>query len=82
MPFLWAGFLREEKVKGEGFMSTPFFKRKKDAEGLWGKKREGVKKLVKVYVPASRGFLQAPKSGYYWLPLDYARKLDLLIVRR
>lgn len=44
-------------------MSLPFFKTKKDAQRLWGKKE----KLVRVYVPESRGFLQAPKSGYYWV---------------
>jgi len=54
-------------------MSTPFFKTKKDAYRLWGNTGD----LVKVYVPASRGFLQAPVSGNYWIPSDYARGLKL-----
>jgi len=54
-------------------MSVPFFKTKKDAQDLWGKEE----KLVKVYVPSSRGFIQARTSGNYWVPLSYARRLNL-----
>lgn len=54
-------------------MSLPFFTRKTDAQSFWGKSE----KLVKVYVPASRGFLRAPKSGYYWVTADMEKGLKL-----
>jgi len=59
-------------------MSIPFFKTKKQAQDFWGKDR----KMVKVFVPKERGFLQAPKTGYYWQWYTYARKLKLNIAKR
>lgn len=57
-------------------MSIPFFKTKKEAQELWGPKR----KVVKVFVPKERGFLQAPRTGKYWIWIKYAKKLHLNIV--
>lgn len=56
-------------------MSMPFHKTKAGARRLWGPKEP----LVKVWVPASRGFLQARKSGYYWVSRDQARSLKLKV---
>ena len=54
-------------------MSYPFRKTKKAAENLWGNKE----KLAKAYVLKTRGFIQARKSGYYWLPEADLNKLGL-----
>jgi len=54
-------------------MSLPFVKTKRDAQHLWGSKV----KLVRVYVPASRGFIQASKSGYYWITQEMKARLGL-----
>ncbi|MBI4155433.1 hypothetical protein HY498_05110 [Candidatus Woesearchaeota archaeon] len=43
-------------------MSYPLFKKRKDAIDFW---REPLKK---VWIPKSRGFLQARTSGYYYVP--------------
>ena len=58
-------------------MSIPFFKTKKQAEDFWGPGR----KVVKIFVPKERGFLQAPRTGNYWQWVKYARKLKLKIVK-
>jgi len=55
-------------------MSLPFFTRKADAQKFWGGSKN---KLVKVYVSANRGFLQAPKSGYYWVTAEMKKGLNL-----
>ena len=54
-------------------MSIPFFKTKKEAQQFWGKGTA----IVKVNVPKSRGFLQAPEGGEFWISAEYARKLIL-----
>ena len=54
-------------------MSIPFRKTKKEAVELWGYS-DG---LVKVYVPRSRGFIQARTSGFYWIPKVIASDLGL-----
>lgn len=54
-------------------MSLPFFRTKAQAQRFWGRKEP----LKRVYVPASRGFLQAPTSGYYWVSKVQAAKLRL-----
>lgn len=62
-------------------MSVPFFTKKKDAEDFWKQVAKTYSmpakdsKVVKVYIPASRGFLQAPKSGNYYTCAKYARIL-------
>jgi len=54
-------------------MSIPFSKTKTAAQDFWGKKA----KIVKVYVPKSRGFLRAPTSGNYYIEAEYAAQLKL-----
>ena len=51
-------------------MSLPFFKSKRDAESFWN-----TKSVVKVWVPSSRGFIQVPKSGFFWVPKEMKRGL-------
>lgn len=44
-------------------MSLTFFKTRKDAQDFWGVGTI----LRRVYVPSQRGFIQARKSGYYYV---------------
>ena len=55
-------------------MSLRFFKRKSDASDFWGG-RGKAPLLVKVWVPAVRGFLQAGADGFYWVTKEMAKKL-------
>lgn len=62
-------------------MSVPFFTRKDYARSYYGKLILEKDPLVKAYVPASRGFLQASKSGFYYMTKSQAKKLKLTQIK-
>jgi hypothetical protein len=54
-------------------MSVPMKRTKRAAQLMFGKYAD----LVRVYVPKSAGFLQAPNGGIFWVPRTLARQYKL-----
>jgi len=65
-----------KEIEAEIAKSLPFHSTKEEGENLWGGKKE----VVRVKVPAGKGYLQAPKPGNYYTARDIAERERLDIV--